>query len=66
MSAWTILTAVREDPVILRRSQQRRGLDSTVVDEAVRLDTEWRKTRTELAEFQRQRNQIAKQIGKEK
>jgi len=66
VSAWTILTAVREDPVILRRSQQRRGLDSTVVDEAVRLDTEWRKTRTELAEFQRQRNQIAKQIGKEK
>ncbi|MDO8124281.1 MAG: serine--tRNA ligase [Candidatus Hermodarchaeota archaeon] len=66
MSAWTILTAVREDPEVLRRSQQRRGLDSTVVDEAVRLDTEWRKTRTELAEFQRQRNQIAKQIGKEK
>ncbi|MFW9983805.1 MAG: serine--tRNA ligase [Candidatus Odinarchaeota archaeon] len=66
MSAWTILTAVREDPEVLRRSQQRRGLDSTVVDEAVRLDTEWRKTRTELAEFQRQRNQIAKEVGKEK
>ncbi len=66
MSAWTILTAVREDPDVLRRSQQRRDLDSTVVDEAVRLDSEWRKTRTELAEFQRQRNQIAKQIGKEK
>ncbi|MFX1301286.1 MAG: hypothetical protein ACFFDE_10150, partial [Promethearchaeota archaeon] len=47
MNAWTILTAVREDPEVLRRSQQRRGLDSTVVDEAVRLDTEWRKTRTE-------------------
>ncbi len=66
MSAWTVLAAVREDPEILRRSQHRRGLDSDVVDEAVRLDTEWRKTRTELAEFQRRRNQIAKQIGKTK
>jgi seryl-tRNA synthetase len=66
VSAWTILTAVREDPEVLRRSQQRRGLDPTKVDEAVQLDTEWRKTRTELAEVQRQRNQIAKQIGKTK
>lgn len=66
MSAWTILAAVRDDPEVLRRSQQRRGLDSTIVDEAVRLDMEWRKTRTELAEFQRQRNEIAKQIGKTK
>ncbi len=66
MSAWSILAAVRENPEILRKSQQRRGLDSAIVDEAVRFDKEWRKTRTDLAEFQRQRNQVAQQIGKTK
>ncbi|MFW9832111.1 MAG: serine--tRNA ligase [Candidatus Thorarchaeota archaeon] len=66
MSAWSILSAIREDPEILRRSQQRRGLDTSVVDEGVRLDTEWRKTRTSLAELQRQRNEIAQKIGKTK
>lgn len=66
LSAWSILAAVREDPEILRKSQQRRGLDTTIVDEAVQLDEAWRKTRTELADFQRQRNQIAKEIGKTK
>ncbi len=66
MSAWSILAAVREDPEILRKSQQRRGLDTAIVDEAVRLDEAWRKTRTELAELQRERNQVAKEIGKTK
>jgi len=66
LSAWSILTAVRENPEILRRSQRRRGLDSTVVDEAIQLDEAWRKTRSDLAEFQRQRNEVAKEIGKTK
>ncbi len=66
MSAWSILTAVRENPEILRRSQRRRGLDPTVVDEAIQLDEAWRKTRSDLAEFQRQRNEVAKEIGKTK
>jgi seryl-tRNA synthetase len=66
MSAWSILAAVREDPEILRRSQRRRGLDIAVVDEAIQLDEAWRKTRTNLAEFQRERNQVAKEIGKTK
>ena len=66
MSTWSILAAVREDPDILRLSQRRRGLDVDIVDEAVKLDVEWRKTRTDIAELQRQRNQIAQQIGKAK
>lgn len=66
LSAWSILAAIRKAPEILRRSQQRRGLDTDVVDIAIRLDAEWRKTRTSLAELQRQRNQIAQQIGKTK
>ncbi len=66
LSAWSILTAVRENPEILRRSQRRRGLDPTVVDEAIQLDEAWRKTRSDLAEFQRQRNEVAKEIGKTK
>lgn len=66
MSAWSILTAVRENPEILRKSQQRRGLNTTIVDEAMRLDEAWRKTRTELAELQQERNQVAKEIGKTK
>ena len=64
LSAWSILATLRDDPEILRKSQQRRGLDAAVVDEAVNLDAAWRKTRTELAEYQRQRNQVAKEIGK--
>ncbi|MFX1318921.1 MAG: serine--tRNA ligase [Promethearchaeota archaeon] len=66
MSTWSILTAVREDPEILRRSQRRRGLDPAIVDEAIKLDETWRKTRSDLAEFQRQRNEVAKEIGKTK
>ena len=66
LSTWSILAAVREDPDILRQSQKRRGLHVGIVDEAVNLDTEWRNRRTELAELQRQRNQIAQQIGKTK
>jgi seryl-tRNA synthetase len=66
VSAWSILTAVREDPEVLLKSQQRRGLDTAIVDDAVRLDEAWRKTRTELAELQRERNQVAKEIGKTK
>lgn len=66
LSAWSILAAIRDSPDTLRRSQKRRGLDTKVVDEAVRLDTEWRTMRTNLAELQRRRNQIAQQIGKTK
>ncbi|MDO8056007.1 MAG: serine--tRNA ligase, partial [Candidatus Hermodarchaeota archaeon] len=66
MSTWSILAAVREDPDVLRQSQRRRGLDVGIVDEAVKLDAEWRKSRTDIAELQRQRNQIAQQIGKTK
>ncbi|MFX0168798.1 MAG: serine--tRNA ligase [Candidatus Hodarchaeota archaeon] len=64
MSTWSILAAVREDPESLRKSQLRRGLNTTIVNDAVKLDTEWRKNRTDLAELQQQRNQIAQQIGK--
>ena len=66
LSTWSILAAVREDPDILRQSQRRRGLDGSIVDKAVKLDMKWRKSRTEIAELQRQRNQIAQQIGKTK
>lgn len=57
---------MRENPDVLRKSQRRRGLDTNVIDEAVSLDTAWRKSRTELAELQRQRNQISQQISKTK
>ena len=66
MTSWTILTAVRENPALLRTSQRRRGLDPGIVDEAVRLDQEWRDARTSLGELQHQRNKIAQQIGKTK
>ncbi len=66
MSTWSILAAIREDPETLRQSQRRRGLDPKTVDTAIKLDTKWRKGRTEIAELQRQRNQISKQISKTK
>jgi seryl-tRNA synthetase len=66
MSAWSILTVIRDNPDILRESQRRRRLDPNVIDGAVRLDTEWRKSRTELAKLQQQRNLISQQISKTK
>ena len=55
-----------ENPDLLRWSQTRRGLDPGVVDKAIRLDTKWRKARTQLGKLQRKRNQISQQIAKAK
>jgi len=66
MSAWSILTSVRDNPDALRNSQRRRGQDTSIIDDAVRLDTLWRKSRAKLAKLQRQRNQTSQLIGKTK
>ena len=45
---WSILRLLREDPDKLRWSQQRRGLDPGIVDEALKYDRLWRKALSEL------------------
>lgn len=57
---------MRNNPEKLRCSQRLRGLDTSVVDKAVRLDAKWRKARAKVSELQRQRNEVSRRIAKTK
>ncbi len=61
---WSILYCVRNDPERLRASQRRRGLDETVVDEAVRLDREWRELKARVDRLRHELNRISSAIPK--
>jgi seryl-tRNA synthetase len=58
------IVMIRRDPDRVRRSLQRRGLDLLVVDEVLRLDTEYRSALAKLEEAQGERNRLSSQIGK--
>ncbi len=61
---WSILYLLRNDPDKLRWSQQRRGLDPGVVDEALKYDRLWRKALKELNDLRHQHNVISRQIAR--
>ena len=61
---WSILYCVRNDPERLRASQRRRGLDEAVVDEAVRLDREWRELKARVDRLRHELNRISSAIPK--
>ncbi|RLI88923.1 MAG: serine--tRNA ligase, partial [Candidatus Altiarchaeales archaeon] len=60
---WSILYLLRNDPDKLRWSQERRGLDPSVVDEALKYDQLWRKALKELNDLRHQHNVISRQIA---
>ena len=61
---WSILYYLRNDPEKLKWNMRVRGLDDSVIDRALELDTLWRKTLTELNELRREHNRISREIGR--
>ena len=61
---WSILRLLREDPDKLRWSQQRRGLDPGIVDEALKYDRLWRKALSELNRMRHEHNVLSRQIAR--
>jgi seryl-tRNA synthetase len=55
---------VRRDPDRVRRSAKRRGLDSSFVDEILRLDAEYRSALTALEAAKAEKNRLSAQIAK--
>jgi len=62
-AVWSILYYLRNDPDKLRWSQKRRGLDGKIVDEALKLDSEWRKMKALLDKKRFELNLVSKQIA---
>ncbi len=54
---------IRTQPDFVRHGIQRKGLDSSIVDEFLRVDSAWRSLRQELEVMQAERNRISKTIG---
>ena len=63
---WSIVKALRENPDILYESQRRRGLDTKVIDKAIKLDETWRKKLKEVNNLRRIRNELARKIKSQK
>ncbi len=61
---WSILKLVREDPEAIKRSQIARGLETDIVDKAVKMDQMWREKLTFLNNIRHERNRISKEISK--
>jgi len=61
---WSILCYLRENPEILKESMRKRGLDPSIVDEARRLDEEWRKLKRTVDRIRHKHNVITRQIAK--
>ncbi|MFW9915762.1 MAG: serine--tRNA ligase [Candidatus Thorarchaeota archaeon] len=56
----------RENPQIIRNSEEKRFKDPNAVDNVIELDNAWRKQRAAINELRRQRNELSKQIGQKK
>eukprot|EP01023_Acetabularia_acetabulum_P037410 TRINITY_DN3545_c0_g1_i9.p1 TRINITY_DN3545_c0_g1~~TRINITY_DN3545_c0_g1_i9.p1 ORF type:complete len:518 (+),score=86.55 TRINITY_DN3545_c0_g1_i9:69-1622(+) len=54
------------NPDIVRESQKRRYADEKLVDEVVRLDSEWRSKRYELDQVNKEFNKLNKDIGQKR
>ena len=61
---WSMLYLVRNDPDKIRWSQRRRGLNENIVDQAVKLDLEWRRALTELNELRRKHNVVSREVAR--
>jgi seryl-tRNA synthetase len=59
---WSILYYLRNDPNVLRRNLEVRGLSTSIIDEALDLDIKVRSMRKSLDELRHRRNVITKEI----
>ncbi len=58
------LALIRRDPDRVRRSAAHRGLDSSFVDDVLRLDAQYRASLTEVEQAKAEKNRLSSQIGK--
>ncbi|MCX8196161.1 MAG: serine--tRNA ligase [Acidilobaceae archaeon] len=64
MAVWSVLSLLRERPEELKKHVAKRLLDPAIVDEAYKLDLEWRRLQTEVNEMRHRHNVITKSIAK--
>ncbi|ADG90953.1 serine--tRNA ligase [Thermosphaera aggregans] len=62
--SWSILTLLRENPELLKAHVKKRFMDTSMVDEAFRLDQEWRRLLTEVQELRHKHNVISREVSK--
>ncbi len=65
-STWTILYLLRNEPEKLKVYLKKRLMNPSLVDEALQLDTEWRKLQTRINEMRHRHNVVSRSIAKEK
>lgn len=63
---WSMLYYLRNDVERLKWNLKRRNLDESLVDEAARIDREWRFKLTRLNELRHKHNVLSRSIGKAK
>ncbi|NOZ89524.1 MAG: serine--tRNA ligase [Crenarchaeota archaeon] len=61
---WSILRLLRENPEALRESMRKRGLDPSIVDRAVELDTAWRQLKRRVDEVRHRHNVVTRSISR--
>jgi seryl-tRNA synthetase len=62
--SWSILTLLRENPELLKTHVKKRFMDTSIVDEAFRLDQDWRRLLTEVQELRHKHNVISREVSK--
>jgi seryl-tRNA synthetase len=60
------INLIRENPQLARAGMEKRGMDPSPVDEAIRLDERWREVLVEAEALKAERNKVSKEIGKMK
>ncbi|MEN3000004.1 MAG: serine--tRNA ligase [Acidilobaceae archaeon] len=64
MAVWSVLSLLRENPEELKKHVAKRLMDPALVDEAYRLDLEWRRLQVEVNEMRHRHNLITRSIPK--
>ncbi|MCS7119056.1 MAG: serine--tRNA ligase [Archaeoglobaceae archaeon] len=63
---WSIIKALRENPLILYDSQKKRGFSTEIVDRAIDLDSKWREMLKEANILRKKRNELSKLLKEKK
>ncbi len=64
MPGWSVLELLRKNPDELKEHVKKRLMDPSIVDEAYRLDVEWRRLLTRVNEMRHKHNLVTKSIAK--
>ncbi|WP_276814565.1 serine--tRNA ligase [Desulfurococcus amylolyticus] len=62
--SWSILTLLRDNPELLKEHVKKRFMDPSLVDEAYKLDLEWRRLLSQVQELRHRHNVISRDISK--